>query len=302
MAAPSPTPIRGPGERPADDAARPRETGEPGAPRAAPRLRIQLRGLVKSFGPKLVLDHLDLDVADGESLVIVGGSGTGKSVTLKHVIGLIKPDAGSVVVDGVAIEQLDNRAITEFRRRFGMAFQEGALFDSMNVFDNVAFPLRRLSRKSSGEIRQRVDECLELVRLEGLGARDIAELSGGMRRRVGFARAIAHEPEILLFDEPTTGLDPVTTAQIAEVIREIRERSKTTMVTITHDMQVAFRVAHRIAMLFQGKIIAEAPPEEFKQLPDARVKQFIHGEAEGPLSDQPAAGGAARRGAGGFGR
>jgi len=302
MADSNPTPIRGSGERPVPDAARARETGEPGAPREARRLRIQLRGLVKSFGPKLVLDHLDLDVADGESMVIVGGSGTGKSVTLKHIIGLLKPDSGSVVVDGVNVDQLDNRAITEFRRRFGMAFQEGALFDSMNVFDNVAFPLRRLSRKSSGEIRQRVDECLEMVRLEGLGARDISELSGGMRRRVGFARAIAHEPEILLFDEPTTGLDPVTTAQIGEVIHDIGERSKTTMVTITHDMQVAFRVAHRIAMLDRGKIIAEAPPEEFKQLPDARVKQFIHGEAEGPLSDQPAEGGAGRRGTGGFGR
>jgi len=292
MAEPSPT----------REARAPGTPREPGAPREAPRLRIQLRGLVKRFGPKLVLDHLDLDVADGQSMVIIGASGTGKSVTLKHIIGLIKPDSGSVVVDGVAIEQLDNRRITEFRRRFGMAFQEGALFDSMNVFDNVAFPLRRLSRKSSGEIRERVDECLEMVRLQGLGARDISELSGGMRRRVGFARAIAHEPEILLFDEPTTGLDPVTTAQIGEVIREIGERSKTTMVTITHDMQVAFRVADRIAMLDRGKIIAEAPPEEFKQLPDARVKQFIHGEAEGPLSDQPGEGGAGSGEAGGFGR
>jgi phospholipid/cholesterol/gamma-HCH transport system ATP-binding protein len=252
-------------------------------------LRIRLRGLVKSFGRKRVLDGLDLDVEEGESMVIIGASGTGKSVTLKHIIGLLKPDAGSVVVDGVAIEQLDNRGITEFRRRFGMAFQEGALFDSMNVFDNVAFPLRRLSHKSSQEIRQRVDECLAMVRLEGLGARDISELSGGMRRRVGFARAIAHEPEILLFDEPTTGLDPVTTALIGEVICDIGDRLDTTMVTITHDMQVAFRVA-------------EAPPEEFRELKDARVQQFIRGEAEGPLSDQPAGRGAGSGEASGFGR
>jgi phospholipid/cholesterol/gamma-HCH transport system ATP-binding protein len=254
-------------------------------------IRIHLRGLVKSFGSKRVLDGLDLDVAAGESLVIIGASGTGKSVTLKHIIGLLRPDSGTVEVDGVAIDELDNRAITDFRRRFGMAFQEGALFDSMNVFANVAFPLRRLSRKSPGEIRQRVEECLAMVRLKGIGPKGIAELSGGMRRRVGFARAIAHEPEILLFDEPTTGLDPVNTALIGEVIRDIGERLQTTMVTITHDMQVAFRVANRIAMLDRGKIIAEAPPEEFRQLSDARVQQFIKGEAEGPLAEQPAEGG-----------
>jgi phospholipid/cholesterol/gamma-HCH transport system ATP-binding protein len=278
MDAPTPAPAPGTAERPP-------ESGQP---------KIQLRGLVKSFGRKRVLDGLDLDVAAGESMVIIGASGTGKSVTLKHIVGLLKPDSGSVVVDGVAIEQLDNRGITEFRRRFGMAFQEGALFDSMNVFDNVAFPLRRLSRKSPREIRQRVDECL--------AGRDISELSGGMRRRVGFARAIAHEPEILLFDEPTTGLDPVTAALIGEVIRDIGERLERTMVTITHDMHVAFRVGNRIAMLDRGKIIAEAPPEEFKQLPDARVQQFIHGEAEGPLSDQPDEGVAGSGEAGGFGR
>jgi phospholipid/cholesterol/gamma-HCH transport system ATP-binding protein len=302
MEAPTPAPVPGPAERPAHDAPGPHETRGPGAAPESGKLSIQLRGLVKSFGRKRVLDGLDLDVAEGESMVIIGASGTGKSVTLKHIIGLLKPDSGSVVVDGVAIEQLDNRGITEFRRRFGMAFQEGALFDSMNVFDNVAFPLRRLSRKSSREIRQRVDECLAMVRLEGLGGRDISELSGGMRRRVGFARAIAHEPEILLFDEPTTGLDPVTAALIGEVIRDIGERLERTMVTITHDMHVAFRVAHRIAMLDHGKIIAEAPPEEFKQLPDARVQQFIHGEAEGPLTDQPAGGGAGSGEASGFGR
>jgi phospholipid/cholesterol/gamma-HCH transport system ATP-binding protein len=247
-------------------------------------VKIRLRDLVKSFGAKRVLDGVSLDIAAGESMVIIGGSGTGKSVTLKHIIGLMKPDSGCVEVDGVAIDKLGNRAITDFRRRFGMAFQEGALFDSMNVFDNVAFPLRRLSKKSAGEIRGRVEECLAMVRLEGLGARSIAELSGGMRRRVGFARAIAHEPDILLFDEPTTGLDPVTTAQIGEVIGDLGDRLQRTMVTITHDMQVAFRVADRIAMIDRGRIIATAPPEEFRHLPDARVQQFIRGEAEGPLT------------------
>jgi phospholipid/cholesterol/gamma-HCH transport system ATP-binding protein len=292
---------RGPGTRgeQGPGAAGDRAAAGPPPPGTPPprEVRIQLRGLHKSFGRKRVLAGVDLDVTAGESLVIIGASGTGKSVTLKHIIGLIRPDAGTVEVDGVAIEQLDNRAITEFRRRFGMAFQEGALFDSMNVFDNVAFPLRRLSRRSAAEIRRRVEDCLAMVRLEGVGDKDISELSGGMRRRVGFARAIAHEPEILLFDEPTTGLDPVTTALIGEVIKDIGERLQRTMVTITHDMQVAFRVADRIAMLDRGKIIAEAPPEEFKQLPDARVQQFIHGEASGPLSEGPDAGEA-----GGFGR
>jgi phospholipid/cholesterol/gamma-HCH transport system ATP-binding protein len=247
--------------------------------------KIRLEGLVKSFGRKKVLDGLDLDIAAGESIVIIGASGTGKSVTLKHIVGLMRPDAGRVVVDGVVIGDLDNREITGFRARFGMAFQEGALFDSMNVFDNVAFPLRRLSRKSAAEIRHRVDECLDLVRLEGLGERDISELSGGMRRRVGFARAIVHEPEILLFDEPTTGLDPITTALIGEVIGDLGDRLKRTMVTITHDMQVAFRVAGRVAMLDRGRIIADAPPEEFRKLDDPRVQQFIRGDADGPLTE-----------------
>jgi phospholipid/cholesterol/gamma-HCH transport system ATP-binding protein len=287
------TPATNPPAPPADasGAPRPAQAGQrAAAAEDSGRPKIHLQGLKKSFGAKKVLDGLDLDVHAGESVVIIGASGTGKSVTLKHVIGLIRPDAGVVEIDGVAINRLDNRQITEFRRRFGMAFQEGALFDSMNVYDNVAFPLRRLTKKSSSEIRQRVQECLEMVRLEGVEKRSTAELSGGMRRRVGFARAIAHEPQILLFDEPTTGLDPVTTAVIGEVIRDLRDRLNTTMVTITHDMQVAFLVASRIAMLDRGKIIADAPPNEFKQLSDARVQQFIRGDAHGPLSDTPAHG------------
>ena len=250
-----------------------------------PTAKISLRGLKKSFGPKVVLDGLDLDIQEGESMVIIGGSGTGKSVLLKHIIGLLKPDAGTVVVDGVAIETLGNREITEFRRRFGMAFQEGALFDSMTVGENVGFPLKRLTEKSPAEIRQRVEECLAMVRLEGVMDRSPSELSGGMRRRVGFARAIAQQPEILLFDEPTTGLDPITTAQINEVIKELNDHLKTTTVTITHDMEGAYTVGDRIAMLYKGKIIADAPPDEFRQLSDPRVQQFLHGQAHGPLTD-----------------
>jgi phospholipid/cholesterol/gamma-HCH transport system ATP-binding protein len=249
-------------------------------------VKIHIHDLHKAFGSKVVLDGVNLDVTPAESLVIIGGSGTGKSVLLKHIIGLLKPDSGGVDVDGTAVESLGNRQITEFRRKFGMAFQEGALFDSMTVWQNVAFPLQRLTRKSHQEINDRVEECLSMVRLEGVGSKLPSQLSGGMRRRVGFARAVAHEPEILLFDEPTTGLDPITTALIDEIIKDLSDRLKTTSVTITHDMESAYRIADRIAMLHQGKIIAEAPPEEFKRLDDPRVQQFIHGRADGPLSEE----------------
>lgn len=251
-----------------------------------PDVAIRIHDLHKAFGSKVVLDGVNIDVAPAESLVIIGGSGTGKSVLLKHIIGLLKPDSGGVDVDGTAVESLGNRQITEFRRKFGMAFQEGALFDSMTVWQNVAFPLQRLTKKSHKEIDDRVEECLAMVRLEGVGKKLPSQLSGGMRRRVGFARAVAHQPEILLFDEPTTGLDPITTALIDEIIKDLSDRLKTTSVTITHDMESAYRIADRIAMLHQGKIIAEAPPEEFKRLEDPRVQQFIHGRADGPLSEE----------------
>lgn len=248
--------------------------------------KIQVRDLHKSFGPKVVLDGLNVNVAAAESLVIIGGSGSGKSVLLKHIIGLLKPDSGSIEVDGTAVETLGNRQLTEFRRKFGMSFQKGALFDSMTVWQNVAFPLQRLTKMSRGEIDDRVEECLSMVRLEGVAEKLPSQLSGGMRRRVGFARSIAHIPEILLFDEPTTGLDPVTTALIDEVIRDLNDRLHTTCVTITHDMASAFRIGDRIAMIFKGRIIAEAPPEEFRRLEEPRVQQFIHGRAEGPLSEE----------------
>jgi phospholipid/cholesterol/gamma-HCH transport system ATP-binding protein len=247
--------------------------------------KIRLEGVSKSFGPKLVLDRLDLEVAEGESMVVIGGSGSGKSVMLKHIIGLLHPDEGKIEIDGVEIHRLAGRELTHFRRRFGMAFQEGALFDSMTVFDNVAFPLRRQTDLGPGEIAGRVRECLDMVRLEGVERKVPSELSGGMRRRVGFARAIAHQPEILLFDEPTTGLDPVTTAVIDEVICGLLEGLRSTAVTITHDMASAFRIADRIGMLHQGRIIATAPPEEFRRLDDPRVQQFLEGRAEGPLGD-----------------
>ncbi len=253
-------------------------------PDAAPT-KIRLHGISKSFGSRVVLDQLDLEVERGESVVLIGGSGSGKSVLLKHIIGLIRPDRGTVEVDGVDINQLDYTEITRFRRRFGMAFQEGALFDSMTVGENVGFALRRHTPMSKSEVAERVEECLALVHLEGVSERLPSQLSGGMRRRVGFAQAIAMKPEILLFDEPTTGLDPITTAQIDEVIIEVRERLHTTTVTITHDMGSAFRIADRIGLIFKGKIVAMESPEEFRKHDDPRVQQFIHGLAQGPLTE-----------------
>jgi len=245
---------------------------------------ISLRGVTKSFGGRRVLDDIDLDVRAGESLVLVGGSGTGKSVTLKHMIGLIQPDSGSVFVNGIDLAILDNRQLINFRRRFGMAFQEGALFDSLTVARNVGFPLKRAGWDDE-RIRQRVSECLDLVHLEGVEGKMPSELSGGMRRRVGFARAIALEPRILLLDEPTTGLDPVISAVIEELILELEEQLDPTTVTITHDMETAFRIADRIGMLHKGKVIALAPPEEFRGLSDPRVQQFLHRQARGPLTE-----------------
>jgi phospholipid/cholesterol/gamma-HCH transport system ATP-binding protein len=263
-------------------------------------VKIRLAGVEKSFGAKRVLDGIDLDVYEGESLVVIGASGSGKSVLLKHIIGLMAPDAGRVEVDGVAIHELSNRDVTAFRRRFGMAFQEGALFDSMTVRQNVAFPLVRQTERSRREIDERVDECLAMVRLTGAGDKLPAELSGGMRRRTGFARAIAMEPDIVLFDEPTTGLDPVTTAVINEVILDLLRRLSSTAITITHDMTSAFLIADRIGMLYEGRIIALAPPEEFRRSSDERVRQFIEGRSEGPLvapgESAPADGAEARNG------
>jgi phospholipid/cholesterol/gamma-HCH transport system ATP-binding protein len=246
--------------------------------------KISLRNVSKSFNGKVVLKDMSLDVQTGESLVIVGGSGTGKSVTLKHIIGLIQPDSGHVIVDGTDMCCMKAMELNEFRRRFGMAFQEGALFDSMSVFENIAFPLRRHTKMSEKEIRDRVAECLDDVHLQGVEKRRPSELSGGMRRRVGFARAISLRPEILLFDEPTTGLDPVISDVIADLIREMDQKLHTTTVTITHDMKVAFKIADRVAMLHGGRIIEEGTPADFQRSQNPIVRQFVEGKADGPLT------------------
>ena len=239
---------------------------------------IRLTDVHKAFGDKHVLRGVNLAAGEGESLVVIGGSGTGKSVLLKHVIGLLAPDKGRVEIDGTVIHELGYREISRFRRRFGMAFQEGALFDSMSVAENVAFPLERRGLPKA-EIAERVADCLARVRLEDAAGKLPGELSGGMRRRVGFARAIAHRPRILLFDEPTTGLDPVTKGTIDDLIVELKESLASTTLTITHDMASVFRIADRVAMLYGGEIIADLPPAELRHSEDPRVREFLRGVA-----------------------
>jgi phospholipid/cholesterol/gamma-HCH transport system ATP-binding protein len=252
----------------------------PSAPGPSGVPAIRLRGVTKAFGPKVVLDHLDLAVEKGESLVLLGQSGIGKSVLLKHVVGLLKPDAGSVEIDGEDLWAVSSRERDVLRRKFGMSFQEGALFDSMSVGENIAFPLVRHTKQTKKEIADRVAECLDLVRLPGTEDKRPSELSGGMRRRVGFARAIALQPQILLFDEPTTGLDPITTDVLVRVIEEMRKRLNPTAITITHDLKVAFAIADRVGLLAHGKIEIEMTPKEFEASADPRVAAFVKGDSE----------------------
>lgn len=240
---------------------------------------IQLTGVSKSFGPKVVLGGLDLTVARGESLVVLGKSGTGKSVLLKNIIGLLRPDAGKVEVDGTDLWSLTPREQDVLRQKFGMSFQEGALFDSMSVGENIGFPLKRHKKMKGKEVSDRVAECLELVQLPGIEAKRPSELSGGMRRRVGFARAVALQPEILLFDEPTTGLDPITTDALVKVIEGFRAKFRPTTITITHDLKVAWEIADRVALLDKGKIVVELPPREFEASTDPRVAAFVKGDS-----------------------
>jgi len=246
---------------------------------------ISLRGLSKRFGTNQVLDGLDLEVERGETMVVIGGSGTGKSVLLKHIIGLLRPDAGEVVVDGVPVSRLKGWELKEFRKEFGMLFQGSALFDSLRVLDNVAFGLREHRRLKEAEIRERVREKLALVGLHGVEHLWPSELSGGMKKRVALARALAMEPKILLYDEPTTGLDPIRADSINDLIVELRDRLKVTGVAITHDMTSAYKIADRIAMLYKGKIIAVGTPQEMRDSADPVVHQFITGSARGPISD-----------------
>ena len=213
---------------------------------------ISLRGVKKAFGTQEVLSGVDLDIAKGESVVVIGTSGTGKSVLIKHIIGLLAPDSGEVMVDGLSVPDLGRGDLTDLRRRMGMLFQYAALFDSMTVADNVAFALKQDKSWPADRVRERVTEVLGWVGLEGTEHKAPAELSGGMKKRVGLARAIAMGPEIMLYDEPTTGLDPILGDQINDLILDLAERLNVTSVTITHDMHSAYKIADKIAMLYDG--------------------------------------------------
>lgn len=236
---------------------------------------IKIIDLHKSFGNQKVLDGINLEIKHGEITVIIGKSGGGKSVLMKHIIGLLKPDAGEIWVDGVDITKLKERELNEVRKKFGMLFQEAALFDSMNVIDNVAFPLREHTKLPEKEILNLSEEKLRNVGLGGFGYKMPSELSGGMRKRVGLARALILDPEIILFDEPTSALDPIISLTILDLIKETQERFKKTYVVISHDISGMFRIAHKIAMLYDGKIIEYGTPMDIKRSDKEEVKEFL---------------------------
>jgi len=231
---------------------------------AGSRWHVQVRGLTKSFGPKVVLDRLDLDIERGKINVIIGASGAGKSVLIKHFMCLLRPDRGSIIVDGTDILALKPRALSEFRRKFGLVFQFAALFDSLTVEENCAFPLREHTKKSKAEIAEIVRDRLAALGLDGMQGQYPGSLSGGQRKRVGLARALVLEPEILMFDEPTTGLDPLATRNVDDMILAVCERYKVTSVVISHDMASVFRIADRIAMLHEKKILVSGTVDEIR--------------------------------------
>lgn len=243
-------------------------------------MSIRLVELRKSFGTKRVLDGLSLEVPEGGVTTIIGGSGSGKSTALKLVIGLIRPDAGEVWVDGTRVDTLEGDALYDLRRKVGFVFQFAALFDSMTIGDNVAMGLRRAGDLDEAAIRARVRESLELVDLDGVEDRFPSELSGGMKKRAGVARAVAQRPRYLLYDEPTTGLDPITVTVIDRLILRMRDELGVTSLVITHDMDSAYRVSDRIAMLHDGRVRWQGTPDEIRAAGDPVVQGFIRGEPE----------------------
>ena len=247
---------------------------------------IRLVDVHKAFGPKRVLEGFTLDVIEGETMVIIGYSGTGKSVAIKHIVGLLEPDSGQVSVDGLEVPRLSRRELYQLRARIGYVFQFAALFDSLSIGENVAMGLRKQQEHSDRAIQERVHEALDLVDLPNVADRFPAELSGGMRKRVGIARAIALRPKYILYDEPTTGLDPVTSAVIDQLMIRMREKLGVTSIVITHDMRSAYTVGTRIAMLYQGRVRQVGSVDEVQHTTDPIVRQFIEGRAT--LEAQPA--------------
>lgn len=240
---------------------------------------IELRNVHKRFGRLVVLNGVSLAVEEGKSLVVIGASGTGKSVMLKHMVGLLRPDSGEIWFDGKRIDTLEARALDETRRQFGFLFQMGALFDSLTVEENVAFPLVEHSTASADEIGRTVDEKLKMVGLPGIRKKMPAQLSGGQRKRVALARAIALNPRAILYDEPTTGLDPIRSDVINELILKLQRELKVTSVVVTHDMHSALKVGDRIVMLNEGKVIFDGTPDEIRAATDPFIHSFVLGEA-----------------------
>ena len=244
---------------------------------------IRIRGLRKRLGAKQVLDGVDLDIEKGETVVIMGRSGSGKSVLLKHLIGLMVPDEGSIEVEDEEIVGMRERDLDAVRRRFGMLFQSAALFDSLTVGDNVALGLREHLRLPAQEVHARVAQRLEWVGLAAAEGMKPASLSGGMRKRVGLARALAMDPQYILYDEPTTGLDPITADAIDQLIRGLQKRLGVTTIVVTHDMTSAYKVADRMVMLYEGKIVFSGTPEQTRTTSNPVVRQFVEGSSTGPI-------------------
>ncbi|MDH5174237.1 MAG: ABC transporter ATP-binding protein [Elusimicrobiota bacterium] len=244
---------------------------------------IKIKNIHKSFLGNRVLRGVNLEIREAETITIIGGSGCGKSVLLKHIVGLLKPEVGEVEVDGQEITRLGMEELAEVQKKFGMLFQGAALFDSLTVGGNISFGLRMLTDWDEGEIKQRVSEKLSLVGLEGIEQLMPAELSGGMKKRVALARAIAMNPKYILYDEPSTGLDPIMADVINNLILDLQEKLKITSIVVTHDMVTAYKVSDRIAMLYEGRIEEMGTAEEIRETKNPVVRQFITGSSEGPI-------------------
>ena len=246
---------------------------------------IRIVDLHKAFGRKKVLQGVNLDLKQGETLAVIGQSGSGKSVLIKHIIGILRPDKGQIFVDGVEITSLKDDELHKIIRRFGMLFQGVALFDSMTVAQNVGFGLERYTDFSKERIQELVVESLDKVGLKGCEGLMPQELSGGMRKRVGLARAISYRPDIILYDEPSTGIDPIRADAINDLINMMKREMNVSTIVITHDIVSAYKVADRIAMLYEGKIVEAAAPEEIRNSKNPVIQQFIHGRAKGPIKN-----------------
>jgi len=244
---------------------------------------IRIKNVHKSFGDNRVLRGVDLEIEEGETITIIGGSGCGKSVLLKHIVGLLKPEAGEIEVDGQEITRLGMEELAGIQKKFGMLFQGAALFDSLTVGENIAFGLRMLTDLEEREIKKRVSEKLSMVGLQGIEQLMPAELSGGMKKRVALARAIAMNPKYILYDEPSTGLDPIMADAINNLILDLQEKLKISSIAVTHDMVTAYKISDRIAMLYEGRIEEIGTPEEIRETRNSVVRQFITGSSEGPI-------------------